>query len=240
MKNMLRNSFRSLAAFLLVVILFAACKKQDYNNGPVPPAAGLMAFNLSPDQPAVGFDVSGNRLSNVAYGYTNYTGNYLPVYPGNREVRAFNYNTGSTLTLGNAVFADSGYYSTFLLGINGNYRNVIVEDKLTTLAATSGKAWVRYINAIPDSASVPVINVSSNGDNTISDTVRYATVSEFVQVNAGQVNTSVNNGSNITANRLITLDENKVYTLLFVGVPAAADTSMAVHIRFVENGILTP
>ncbi|MFT3910961.1 MAG: DUF4397 domain-containing protein [Ferruginibacter sp.] len=239
--NMLRNVFPVLTGLFLMLFLFAACNKDhiDYNQ-PVVPASGLMAFNLSPDQPAVAVDVSSARLSNTALGYTNYTGSYLPVYTGSHEVRFFDFNSGSTLAFNNTQFADSGYYSTFLMGANGNYRNVIVEDKLIPLTAASGKAWVRYVNAIPDTNAVSVINIGTAGDNTISDSTRYASVSNFVQVNAGQVSTSVNDGSDIAANRTITLDENKVYTLLFVGLPSATDTSKAVQIRFIQNGTITP
>jgi hypothetical protein len=237
--NMLNNSLRSLAGLFLVLLLFSACKKQDFSNGQVPPASGLMAFNLSPDQAAVGFDVASNRLTNSPLGYTNFTGVYLPIYPSNSEIRAFDFYSGSTLAFSSGNFADSGYYSTFLLGANGNYRNLIVEDKLAPLTATTGKAWVRYIDAIPDSVSNPVISATAGGDNTISDTTHYASVSDFVQVTAGQVNVSINNGSTISANRTITLDENKVYTLLFVGIPAATDSTKAVQIRFIQNGSVT-
>ena len=239
MKNMLINHVRLIAGALTVLVLFSACKKQDLNNASLPPLAGLMAFNLSPDQPAVGFDVASNRLANNAYGYTNYTGVYLPVYTGTSEVRAFDFNTGSTLAFSNLNFSDSSYYSTFLLGANGNYRNITVMDNLNLLAATNGKAWVRYVNAIPDSTTNPVIMVSSNGDNNITDTAHYGSVSDFVQVSAGQVNASIGNGTTISASRAMTLEENKIYTFLFVGIPAAADTGRAVQIRFIQNGSIT-
>lgn len=235
--NMFSSSARLLAGLFVLAFLFSACKKNDDGIGQqTGPVAGLMALNLSPDQSAVGFSLSGNTLGGGALGYNSYTGGYLPVYTGTREVRTFDYYTGSTLAISNNEFKDSMYYSAFLLGANGNYRNVVVNDQLNSLTVVPGKAWVRYINAIPDSASSPVVTVA--GDAPAS--TPYATVSSFAQVTAGPVTTSISNGTDISANRTVTMEENKAYTLLFIGLPNATDSAKKVQIRVIENGTVTP
>jgi len=227
---------RSSAIILVTALLFAACVKSDNNDYLQQPAAGLMAFNLAPDKPAIGFTLSSNSLGNTTINYTGYTGTYLPIYLGDREVRSFDYFTGSTLALANGSFADSMYYSAFLIGADGNYRNVVVKDELAPLTVVPGKAWVRYINAIVDSTNSPTVTIGEG----ISETAPYASVSSFAQVNTGSVSIAVNNGSNISATRTITIEENKVYTVLFVGIPNATDPDKAVQIKFIQNGTVTP
>lgn len=219
---------------VLAALVFTACKKDnDYHNNNMP-AAGLMAFNLSPDKPAVGFTLGGNRLGNVPLDYSNYSSVYLPVTPGNREVRSVEFYTGSTIAISNTNFADSAYYSVFLLGANGNYRNVVVKDDVELLTPAAGKAWVRYINAIPDSTPAPVVTIGTTIENAA-----YASISPFRQVNTGQLVTSVSNGGSINANRTLTIDENRVYTILLIGLPGATDPANAVQIRFIQNGTAT-
>lgn len=237
--NLLSFFKRPMAALFVSVLLFSACKKDDSNDVRIP-VAGLMAFNLSPDQAPVGFTLSGNNLGNGPLNYTSYTGAYLPVYTGTREVRSYNLNTGSTIAIASGNFADSMYYSAFLLGANGSYRNLVVKDELDSLPAVSGKAWVRYINAIADSTVSPVVKIGSGGeDDGLDESAAYAHVSPFAQINAGSVNTSVNGGS-ITASRTITLEQNKIYTVLLLGLPNQTDTAKAVQIRFIQNGTIEP
>jgi Domain of unknown function (DUF4397) len=223
----------------LLAILFAACKKDD--TPPVrTPVAGFMAFNLAPDQNAVVFSLSGNNVSNTPLAYNNYTGNYLPIYIGSRELSAFAFGTNNTLATATGNFADSMYYSAFLIGANGNYRNVIVQDHLDTLRASAGKAYVRYINAVADSAAVPEVVLSVGGETSTTENAAYGDVSSFRQVGAGQLTATISGGTGIAATRTITLEENKIYTLLFSGVPAAADSTQAVQIKFIQNGTIVP
>jgi hypothetical protein len=203
MKMMNKFPLRQLAIVTMLAVLFAACKKDNDIPQPAVPVAGLMAFNLAPDQPTVGFALGGSNLGNTALGYNNFTGAYLPVYTGSREVRLFDYNTGNTLALASGIFADSMYYSAFLIGANGNYRNVVVQDNLDSLAIAAGKAYVRYINAIADSAAVPQVTIAT-GENTLTENAAYGSISSFAQVNAGQVTVTVS-GDSIAANRVITL-----------------------------------
>jgi hypothetical protein len=239
MKRLMYGTMRPLAGLVMAALLFTACKKDD-TVIPQTPVAGLMAFNLAPDKPAVGFALSGNNLANAALGYTNYTGVYLPIFTGTREVRSFDYGTGSTLALATGNFADSNYYSVFLLGANGSYRNVVVKDALDTLKAAAGKAWVRYVNAIADSTTAPKIIIGSNGESVINENAAYGSVSNFAQIRAGAVNTSANNGGSIVVNRTITLEENKIYTVLFTGIPNQTDSAKVVQIKFIQNGTVTP
>lgn len=240
MKIMKKLPLRQLAVVSALALLFAACKKDDDTPQPAVPVAGLMAFNLAPDQGAVSFSLSGNNLGSSTLAYNSYTGAYLPVYTGTREVKSFDNNSGNTLALATGDFADSMYYSAFLIGANGHYRNVLVQDHLDSLTVAAGKAYVRYINAIADSAAVPRVIIAAGEGNNLTENAAYGNVSAFAPVNAGQVSVTVSNDSSINASRTITLEENKVYTVLLAGIPGAADTSKAVQVKFITNGTITP
>jgi hypothetical protein len=230
MKNWM-SQVKSPAMMLLASLLvFASCKK-DKTEYVQPPAAGLMAFNLSLDKPSVGFSLSGNNFGNTPLGYAAYTGVYAPIYVGNREVRSFDYSNGSTIAISNTDFKDSSYYSAFLLGANGVYRNQVVEDNYADVKPVSGKAWVRYVNGIPDSVSTVSVTMGESNENA-----SYGSVSPFKQVTAGALNLAVNNGSDINASRSINVEENKIYTVLFVGLPGQTDSTKAVSIRYIQNG----
>ena len=228
----LRSVFKFFSIFVFAIVFLTACNK-DEDLAPVP-QAGLMAFNLAVDQPSVGFTLSGNQFGNIPLGYSAYTGSYLPIFIGSRELRSVDFNTGSTIAISQNSFADSTFYSAFLLGYDGNYKHVVVEDNYEQVTPVSGMAWVRYINAIADTTLSSVINIG-----TVNDNASYGTVSDFSQVNAGSIDVSVGSGDSFNVQRTIELEENKIYTILLIGSPGETDTEKAVQIRFIENGTAT-
>jgi hypothetical protein len=40
--------------------------------------------------------------------------------------------------------------------------------------------------------------------------------------------------------RTVTLEKDKVYTVLLVGIPGQTDTTKSVQIKYIANGTLTP
>jgi hypothetical protein len=228
-----RSSLLGVCLLLVSVGLLSSCKKNLENNSNIPVAA-LMAFNLTPDNAALGLALSGNLLTNNALGYTNYTGGYLNIYPGERAVQAFDQVKDSTLVTSGFNFEANKYYSLFVVGNKGNYKNLVVHDSIDSLASSTGKAYVRYVNAVPDSS---VMNVSIDGsvDNPAS---KFATVSDFTAVNPGDVKISITGNNEISANRTISFESGKIYTVLLVGDPAATDNAKTVQIKYILNGNL--
>jgi len=221
-----------------LAFLLSACSKFNDDNNSNTPAAGLMTFNLAPDQPGVFITLSGNNLNNLPLAYTNYSGSYQAVYPGNRPIQTYSYPSDSAIAEGNHIFTPDKYYSLFVVGANGKYQNVVINDNFDSLANSAGKAFIRYINAIPDS-SKPVVTIAANGNNIISDNASFSAVSEFSTIDAGDVAVKVNNGSSIDASRNIILEAGKVYTVLLVGVPGASDSTKAVQIKYIFNGSIS-
>ncbi|KAA9037574.1 DUF4397 domain-containing protein [Ginsengibacter hankyongi] len=228
-----------LSAIFLSALLFSACKK-NLDKVSHTPASGLMAFNLAPDQTSVGFALSGNIFTRSPLGFTNYTGSYLGVYTGTRNVTTYDFSTQATLADTTQLFADSAYYSAFFVGTNGKYKNVVVKDNFDSLTSASGQAYVRYVNAIPDSTLQPTVTVSSNGSNVFNTAAPFPSVSYFKGVTPGDISINVNDESTVNKSRTISVEKGKIYTILLVGQPGATDSTKTVQIKFIQNGQVTP
>ncbi|HRN57217.1 MAG TPA: DUF4397 domain-containing protein [Agriterribacter sp.] len=226
------------AGALCTMAVFASCLKTNDNNNPGTPVAALMAFNLSPDKSAIGIALSGNNLTHTPLAYTNYTGGYANIYPGTRSVEAYDAGSGTVFTASDFTFNEGQYYSLFVVGADSAYHNVVVNDALDSLLPASGKAFIRYINAIPGSGQ-PLVTVSDNAHSVISENAAFTSVSNFVAINPGNANIAVNDNNGIQATRSVALEERKVYTILFAGIPGATDTTQSVQIRYIENGTLS-
>src|SRR5436190_24194001 len=112
------------SGLLAVAILFSACSKFNDNKNTSTPVSGLMSFNLAPDKAAVGIALGGNNLTNSPLAYTNYSGTYQLIYPGNRAVESYDYLKDSTITSVDYSFTPDKYYSVFVVGADGNYKDV--------------------------------------------------------------------------------------------------------------------
>jgi len=231
------SSFRvkllAAGVILVAVVLFTACNKSN-NDVPNTPAAGFMAFNLAPDKPSVGVSLSGSIVTSSPLGFNNYTGGYLAIYTGDRSVDAYDFNGGTTFASTPGSFQQDKYYSAFVIGANGTYRNVLVEDKFDSLSGNG--AFIRYINAIPDSAA-PVVAVSNNDGNVDNRTASFGTVSAFVPLAPGEVTVNINNGGTINKSRTFSVESRKVYTVLLAGRPNSSNSD-SVQIRYIENGTI--
>jgi hypothetical protein len=223
----------ALIAVVSSAILFTACNKDDDDDINDTPVAGVMAFNLAPDGRAVTFVASNRFITNSPLVFNSYTGTYLGVVAGTQAIGAVNYVGGGVLATDTFNFEAEKYYSVFLVGNDPAYDQVIVEDKLAPLASGS-QAFVRYVNGIPD-ASAPTVTISSGGTNVINEPASFKSVSEFTAINPGSVTVTVSNGGTISATRTITLEAQKVYTVLLSGKPGGTG-EFAIQIKYIVNG----
>lgn len=230
----LRKGILPVVAVLLLSLTFSACNK-DKNDNVRTPAAGLMVFNMIPDGDPIGVAVGGNILTSLPLSYTNYSGGYQALFVGERTVETFDYNTRKSLASATQNFKDSSYYSMFAMGADENYANVIVKDDFEGLD-NSEMAYVRFVNAIPDS-SKPEVMISENGNDIFNEAAAYKAVSSFKSVTPGEISVAVKNGNDIDESRTITLDKNKIYTILLSGIPGDADHG--VEIKFIPNGSIS-
>lgn len=227
-----RRSVWIIGAVVLAAGLLSACNKNDAVATDIP-ASGIMVFNLVPDKDGIGVTLSGNLLNSTPLRYTDFNGIYQNIYTGTRDIQAFDLRD-SVFASSTFTFEDDNYYSLFVTGNNGAYQTITVKDVIDS-NATADKAYIRYINAIPDS-SAPVVSITS-GDTSVSEAqAAFNSVSDFISVNAGDVKIAASNGSNITTARTFAVENGKVYTMLLVGVPGETDDDKKVQIRYVVNG----
>jgi len=234
MKHLFFRRALSVTSVFVISIMFIACNKKDNNVNTNPAVSGLMAFNLATDK-AVSITLSGNSITSLPLSFTSYTGNYLSIYSGPRLIQTFDYNSGNSIDSVTYNFEPQKYYSLFVIGSNGHYRNVIANDNFDSLSTS--QAYIRYVNGIADSSS-PTVIITANGDNVINNKASFASVSNFTAVTPGTVNIQVNNGSSINKSRTITLEQQKAYTVLLAGIPGSTGND-SLQIRYIENGTFT-
>jgi len=232
--NYRSNIFAVLA--LLAVTVFTACKKDKADVQPFP-SAGLMTFNLAPDQQSVVVTLSDNLLTRSPLAFTSFSGVYQRVYVGDRSVQSYDYPDNQPLTSTNYNFEDGKYYSLFVVGAQDKYRNVISFDNFDELNANSGNAYIRFVNGITDSVNTQNVTITAAGNSVVNESATYASVGGFKAVAPGEVTITVK-GAGVDATRNINVEQKKVYTVLLAGDPGATGDSK-VQIRFIQNGVLT-
>ncbi|GAA0532379.1 DUF4397 domain-containing protein [Chitinophaga japonensis] len=231
----IRNYLLAISAMLLCAIVFSGCSDDDDNPNP-PPVTGLMTLNLAPDQEAVDIALSGNLLPGSPLPYLGYSGVYLNIYAAERPVQTFSYLSGNEIAATTHNFMEDQYYSLFVIGANDNYRNLVVMDNFDSLSnAAAGSAYLRFVNAIPDSGN-PVVTVTM-GDSAYVDTpAAFGAVSGFTAIPPGEI--SIRALSSTTdISRSITLEQSKIYTALLTGMPGETGDTKT-QIRYVVNGML--
>ena len=231
-----RVSLGALGLFATGWIL-SSCNKLDDGTTPQSNVSGMMAFNLATDQNAINITLDGKAISNVPLGFDNFTGSYVAVYSGQRQVVTYNATGSTALATSTASLDTNKYYSAFFAGANGSYRNIVVRDNFDGLSASNGMAYVRYIQAIPDSSATQ-INVSVGGTPFIDELAGYADVSAFTPVSPGPLTIDVSNGSNIDTTRTFNVEAKRVYTILIVGAPDNSNPARVPQIKYVSNGLL--
>lgn len=216
-----------------------ACSKTDLSNGGGNQAVSLLSASNLSDKSGIGVALSGSYLVNNAIGYRGYTG-YLSIYPGTAAVRSFDGTSGSSLAETQFTFDTSKYYSLFVAGANGTYRNMLVRDNYDSLSGADNKAYIRFVNAVPDSARPAVTITTLSGQTVVTDAAAaFTKISEFTGVGSDSIRITASNGGTIQTTRTIKVTAPKVYTILVTGFPGTTDTSKTVRISYIENGSLS-
>jgi len=237
MKNVFFSLLKSipvLGAVVLTAGLLSACNKKDAVSTHIP-ASGLMVFNLAPDKEGIGVALSGNLVNNSPLSYTSFNGIYQNIYTGTRTIESFDLRD-SVFASSSFTFEDNNFYSLFVTGYNGVYKNITVKDDIDSNANVD-KAYIRYINAIPDS-SAPVVTITSGGTNVAQAPASFTSVSDFIPVEGGEIKIAATNGSNIATDRSFTVENGKLYTALIIGVPGSTDSIKKIQVRYILNGSL--
>ena len=213
------------------IFSLASCQKENPSYEYIP-SSGVMAYNLAPDLPAVAFTVGTVPISG-ALNFSGHTANYVPVTTGEKLWGAMNLNSGAMISSQNSTFNENEKYSAFLVGYNGVYKTVLSVDQAGVEGRINGKAWVRYINAIADSSSAMNVSIAGQAESAV-----YGTVSEYRPLDAGLVTVGISSTNQFDVSQTLTLEQDKLYTVLFVGNPAANSDQLRPQARLVMNGKL--
>ncbi|MGC4035097.1 MAG: DUF4397 domain-containing protein [Chitinophagaceae bacterium] len=232
------RSVASITALLAVIVVaISSCAKNHITDNSTA-GAKIMAFNLSIDK-TIGFTLNGNNVTSTPLAFSNFTGGYVNVDSGQYAVTAYDAattNSGHTLASAAGAFSTNKYYSVFFVGRDSTYQNVLVSDNLDQLTGESGKAYIRFMNAIPDSTAAPVVTVAAAGTTVLSGEASYPGIFDFTSVNAGDLVVTAKNGSDIDVTKTITVAEKTVYTILLTGMPGS--TAAPAAIQYIANGSL--
>lgn len=232
-------SFKSVAgaSLLLAVLLLSACNKNSPGNNNNTNDAGLLPFNLAPGT-SVSIGVAGNAIITGALNFPNYTGQYVPVSPGSKIVDTYKYGQKDSVYASTAYeFSANKFYSLFLVGFNGHYKNIIVPDRVDSSIIGTSKAYVRFINGIADSSDQHFV-VSRGTTSALDTTLKYTGVASVRPIDPGDVTFAVLNGTDIKATKTVTLEANKLYSIILYGVPSATDDNNKVKVTYIINGSL--
>src|SRR5699024_11166109 len=150
--------------------------------------------------------------------YMAYTGGYVKIFPGNRSTDAVAGDTHNTLTSKTFDYETNKYYSLFVIGTEGDYENVIVNDGLDTLQANKGNTYFRFINAISDKTPV-TSKVANDTADLLSQEAAYGEVAPFTALDSGAVTISITDNNTINVERDVQLESQKAYTFLISGNP---------------------
>ncbi len=160
------------------------------------------------------------------------------MYTRESQLGAFDPSSDSLFTKNTVTLDTSKYYSMFVVGTAGAYKNVIVKDNFDLIPPTSDQSFVRFINAVTDSVKPLTVKVTAGAIDVVSEDAAFGTVSEFVPVTPGEITVDIRNEGGATSNRKFTLESKKIYTILLMGQPGATDADKQVQIRYINNGTL--
>jgi len=157
-----------------VALALSSCSKNNNNNTPVKPIAGLAFVDACPDAAALDFYLSGQQVNQSPVTPGSYF-NYFNAYAG--KVPAVFYQSGTTSLVAKdtiTMLANHGY-TLFLANVQAHPDFILTKDSLS--APASGAISVRLVNASPDAGAVDLIVKGASA--SIVSNASYKWVSAF-------------------------------------------------------------
>ncbi len=164
---------------ITVILFLTSCDEMDE---PTPiEVAHVSIYHGSPDTDGLDIRVSTGQINNDPFKFRDFS-NYLNFYPGNRNMKFIEANTGVVALVDTTFTFEIGEsYSVLLANTANNLEAVMIEDSFPD--AISGKAMVRFIHLSPD---VPAVKVLADEDELFG-AESFKNGSEFKPVDAGRV-----------------------------------------------------
>jgi hypothetical protein len=177
MNDMKRNVFKT--AVLLLVVLAAACKKQEIETTPL---ASLQVTNAV----VGGKDVQFNGYTTAPV--AGYAAGAFGMLTGNQELKVFTVEAPNTVYYSKPFdFVNGGVYSLFLGGLPTAVESIFIKDEIPE--RKDDTFGVRLINLSPNSVPVSV-NLSGEANGSLVATLAYKGITDFKSISAKATETS--------------------------------------------------
>ena len=238
MKNIKQN-FKKLPVVLGVVcsvaVALSSCIKNNNNNTPAKPIAGLALVDACPDAPSLDFYLSGQQVNQSPITPGSYF-NYFNAYAG--KVPAVFYQSGTTALVAkdSITLAANHGYTLFLANIEAHPDFILTTDSLS--APASGAISVRLINASPDAGAVDLIIKGASA--SIVPNTGYKSVSAFMSTTV-LVTDSLQIRQSGTSTILATVPAShfingSVYTVWLYGLANTTVATQKLKAGIMQNG----
>lgn len=229
-----------IAALFSALLFLNSCVKDNDSYMYDSPGSfvGLAVFNAIPNSTAVNLLVDRDRLN-----MTNEKlpfGGYIPhrnVYPGEKTITVENQNSKgeSQRVMQNVSLASGNIYSLFLYDENG-IKSILTKDNI--VSPRNGYAKIRLANMVKDAPALTMW--SGNPVQTVYADVPFKTVTEFVEVKAGEPMTFKIIPTNTKANlpeiilKDFSLENKAIYTFMVKGVLEASNENEEVSLTVIK------
>lgn len=178
----------------------------------------------------------------VVYGGNASGGLYMGIAPGQSTLTAKKAATDTVISTVTQAIADGKYYSFFMSGIydatTKTAEAFVLEDPIPAGAIDYTKAYVRFVNAVPNGTAAMtmyVTNTTTSTETALGGAVAYKTAGTFTAVPEGTYNAAARyTTTNITGLTRTTLSflGGHAYTITARGSTA---TSATLSLDFTEN-----
>lgn len=175
----------------------------------------IRIFNASPNAP--GIDIYANNTpiaQNLSY---NQFSQYIPIYPGNYNIKIYPAGEKTNLLLDTNVYIPQN--TIFNLAVIGKYPDIsiyTIPEPYTK--QTFERACIRFINLVPNS---PTLDVTFSDGTNVFNNVGYKDITNYACIPSGTYNFNVNTTSDnkkIAAIPNTSLAPNNYYTIYALGL----------------------
>ncbi len=211
MKMMRLSKVLWLPGVVLVMTMFSGCLDDEYE--PPEPVAYVSFYNASPNVPGLDIFVGTRRLNIDAFEYAD-TYEYLPFYPGDRELKFTPHKASNSLVDTTLTLVEERLYSIFIAGEAASVRTLLVEDDWELPG--SGRAMVRFVHLSPDG---PEADLEMSETELFTGNV-FAEATEYEEVQAGEHTLVVKasaDGEELVSSVEVNLQAGRIYTVALRG-----------------------
>lgn len=196
---------------VLALATFSGCLDDEYEEPT--PVAYVTFYNASPNVPGLDIFVGTRKLNIDAFEYSD-SYEYLPFYPGNRQLKFTPHKASNSLVDTTLTLVEEQLYSIFIADEAAAIRTLLVEDNW--VLPTSGKAMMRFVHLSPDA---PEVDLEIDGSPLFSGST-FTEATEYEEVQAGEFGLVVKTtagGDELVSSANVNLQAGRIYTVALRG-----------------------